>query len=142
MKTILTLKTTAVLILAAAMTAGAQGPQGYGGQRNRGPQREEDDRSPPPASRVSAADLLEEFDADQDGKLNEMELTEALAALPRQPPAPEDIAAKWVAEHDADGNGELSPAELAQALEAHRPPRPPPGPRGNGPQDDRRPSRS
>ncbi len=137
MKATTTMKMTAILLMATALAAAAQGPGGPGGSRGRGPQGDEEGLRPPPPS---AADMLKQFDADGDNKLDETELQEAIGAR-HQPPAPEDIAVQWVEEYDADGNGSLSPEELAVALEAHRPPRGPGGgPRGhrmNGAQGDR-----
>lgn len=139
MKTTTTMKATAVLILAAAMTAGAQGPRGFGDQRDRGPQGDEAGmRPPPPAPEEVAADMLKQFDTDGDQKLDETELKEAFSAR-HQPPTPEGIAAKWMEKFDADGNGCLSPEELAGALEANRPRHGrggPGGPRGDGPRGD------
>lgn len=124
MKTMMTMKILAILMLATAITASAQDAKG------RGPQGGPDGNFQPPRPEEIAPDLLAKFDLDKDSKLNEAELSEAIAALPH-PPTSEEVAAKWLEEFDADGNGSLTVKELAKALEAHRPPPPPGGPREN-----------
>lgn len=123
MKTIRTLKAAGLLTLASALAVSAQGP------REPRPDNRQDEMPPPPLSGDMAAGMLTLFDYDGDGKLDELELKEALTGRPK-PPTFEKIAVMWVEEFDADGSGQLSADELAVALKTHQP--------RKGPEDARR----
>jgi len=94
-----------------------------------------------PSPAQIAAHVMQKFDANKDGKLEQGELTQALEALRQHRrqeaggaaggqhgqagsgaqarPSPEKIAAHIIAKFAADKHG-LTQAELTQALEAHR----------------------
>jgi len=163
--------TAALLLGLAALTASAQhaGGQGprppspQGGQSGRASM----ERPAPPNPGKIAALMMEQFDADKDGKLNTTELAAALAAHPpRRPPrvqhsttnAPQhaagqagnqpqgkkhqgppapDVLAAKMIEEFAADKTALTLPELQQALAAHRPPQGGPGGRPGGAQGNR-----
>lgn len=128
----------AVALAMATLTACAQSAGGFAttGGGAAGPGQHQ---RPSPAQ--IAAHVMQKFDANKDGKLEQGELTRALEALRQHRrqgaggaaggqhgqagsgaqarPSPEKIAAHIIAKFAADKHG-LTQAELAQALEAHR----------------------
>lgn len=118
-----TISTIAIVMLAFALAAGAQGPRGQDGPQGRGgPQGPggPEGMGPPPKVEEVVVDLITEFDTDGDYSLNVTELEGAIAALPVEP-TPLSDAADWIVAYDADGMGTLSAGELAIGLEENHP---------------------
>lgn len=136
----------AALVLAAGLSANAQGPgggkgEGGGGAGGPGGQHER------PSPEQMARKLVEKHDGNKDGLLAKDELTQALEALRanrpkgpgaggpggaapggehKAPPPAAEVAAKMIEKFSSDGKG-LAEAELAKALAEHRANRGQPG---------------
>lgn len=82
MKTTMTVKWAAALMLAATMAANAQAPGGRGPQGG-GPGGPSGQFQPPSPDEI-AKKIMADFDADKDGKLNADELKNSIAARQKQ----------------------------------------------------------
>ena len=127
MKTATLMKWIAASTMAVALTAYAQTPGTSGGQ---GGQHER------PSPDKIAAHLLEKFDANKDGELEQGELVQAITAFrekmqqhraqgggQRSPPSPEKLAEHMIEKFSSDKKG-LTESELAKAIEEHQANRP------------------
>ena len=107
----------AVALVAAALTTTALAEDGRPGRGPGGPRGDRGPRMGPPP------ELLERFDADADGRLDENERRAVRAAIEAgeiEPPAGRGHRPppRVVARFDADGDGRLDPAERAAARDA------------------------